>query len=458
MNAFLNSFRLTLDRFYAILELKSFVTYVIVLGIVLRLLWVLLVQHDQVSDCANYLGLARRLSEGYGYGKIGQPSAYLPIGYPFLLSYVFAWFGPLPIYGKLLNILLSLVGMMVALPLVKRLFDDEITAKITILMIAVYPNYIGYSSLLCTEILTVTVLLLGMYLITRPRKIVFNLAGAGVFFGYAALSKPQMFFIPVIIMLLTVDYTNRGMAVKNYLIRTGFLYVVMLFTISPWVVRNYYVFDRLIPFATNGGINFFIGNNENANGTYREIDKEHEPHFAGKSEYERSRLGYRLGMEYIKNNPVSSLLLIPKKLKALLVIDGEAAWWAGSPDMGPIKGDIFRSLKTGRMPPWKSLAWGVFRIINQLYYFVIIGGFLMYFLLVFPRQYAGGSVKKESLMGLIIIVYLTLVYMVFFGAARFHFAMMPAFIMYAAAFLHDALNRNRAVVNEALIAGTGASG
>ena len=37
--------------------------------------------------------------------------------------------------------------------------------------------------------------------------------------------------------------------------------VMVLLTISPWVFRNYVIHGRLTPTASNGGFNFWLGNN-----------------------------------------------------------------------------------------------------------------------------------------------------------------------------------------------------
>lgn len=47
----------------------------------------------------------------------------------------------------------------------------------------------------------------------------------------------------------------------------------ILCAITPWMIRNYVVFGKP-QLTTNGGINFWIGNNDQANGSYKFT---HEP-------------------------------------------------------------------------------------------------------------------------------------------------------------------------------------
>ena len=48
-----------------------------------------------------------------------------------------------------------------------------------------------------------------------------------------------------------------------------FLFVILI-GISPWLVRNYFVFDRIVPMTTSFGFNFWRGHNPIASGSGRE--------------------------------------------------------------------------------------------------------------------------------------------------------------------------------------------
>ena len=43
--------------------------------------------------------------------------------------------------------------------------------------------------------------------------------------------------------------------------------IVAIAILAPWTIRNYIVFDRFVPISTNGGFNFWRGNNDVTTGS-----------------------------------------------------------------------------------------------------------------------------------------------------------------------------------------------
>src|SRR3989344_3564377 len=77
-------------------------------------------------------------------------------------------------------------------------------------------------------------------------------------FGLATLTRPPVaFLIPVILFYFLK---------KKQFARVLFFGVLLATVLAPWAVRNYYTYDKLMPFGAGGAYNFWIGNHVGANG------------------------------------------------------------------------------------------------------------------------------------------------------------------------------------------------
>jgi hypothetical protein len=89
--------------------------------------------------------------------------------------------------------------------------------------------------------------------------------------------------------------------------------------VGAWTVRNYARFGEVIPIATNGGYNFWLGSHRYANGTdmfWRSVpadDPEYRTMREG-DEFTKNREGYRYGLAYLRARPDRFLSLIPDKV------------------------------------------------------------------------------------------------------------------------------------------------
>ena len=73
----------------------------------------------------------------------------------------------------------------------------------------------------------------------------------------------------------------------------------------------------------------------------------------------------------------------------------------------------------------RKLVYTAFRIVGQVYYALIIG------LAAMAMPFLLKSGDQRQWVGLAVVAYLTLVYIVLFGNARYHFPMMPWVAMYS---------------------------
>jgi Tfp pilus assembly protein PilF/4-amino-4-deoxy-L-arabinose transferase-like glycosyltransferase len=88
----------------------------------------------------------------------------------------------------------------------------------------------------------------------------------GVIFGLAALTRPNILLVASILCLWMV-WKFRGSVTLYAKLRRPFVFgLALVLTILPVTIRNYMVTGEFILISSQGGVNFYIGNNPVANG------------------------------------------------------------------------------------------------------------------------------------------------------------------------------------------------
>ena len=187
--------------------------------------------------------------------------------YPWVLGVVYSLVGPSQTVVKLLQILLSVASCWLIFRVADRIFDRAV-ALVALAISAVY----GMSLYFANELLVVTVIvfldLLGLDLLTRAstdgRK--FLWAAAGVVFGLSAIARPTILpFVAVVGVWIVVTGWRSG-KVRTALREAVLFGVGVALPIAPVTLHNYLADGDLVLVATNGGVNFFIGNNPQSDG------------------------------------------------------------------------------------------------------------------------------------------------------------------------------------------------
>jgi hypothetical protein len=202
-------------------------------------------------------------------------------------------------------------------------------------------------------------------------------------------------------------------------------YASVALTLLPWEIRNYRRFDHFVFVTTYGGINLLIGNNPDATGSYS-FDEKMEGTLEGAGdEYERDRKAGTLALEYITHHPLGIVKLWPKKLYYLYYKDVEGAVW-NERGILPTQSGSMMFLER-------------FKILAQGYYMVIMAASLFGIFVFLGKKGHRARFPQSSTVGLSVIAYFTLIGLVFFGHARFHFPIVPWIAMYLGALLETSL-------------------
>lgn len=364
------------------------------LAVLLRLVYVFQLGEPSFPDARKYDQFALSLISSNSYN---QKIAVMP-GYSFFLAGIYSMFGH---SFKIVRIIQALMGggiCWLIYVLAKRVYDKRI-GLVALCISVIYPTLIFYSGEIVTEYLFTFLMVLFIYSFLKFIKD-FSIKWTimcGMVLGLSLLTRPVLVFFPAIIVFWVLSIRKLGLLETTYKLSIMFLLTSLLLT--PWVIRNYRIFNAFVPFNTSGGHDFYVSNYPKGDGTASILNEDvikfiQETNDAYPDEIERNRYYYKKAIENIRNDPVSFIKLIAKKL---------GRFWALYPHTS--KRDIIVSL----------LSFGV------MVPFFIYGMIYSIFM------------KRESLIFFVIILYNTLFYSIlFYGSTRFRFPLEPYIIIYGA--------------------------
>ena len=257
---------------WSALSSPYFVPACFALYLSLRVGIVIAVPIDQHSDNLWYFARSVALASGQGYSEDGVTTAYWPPGWPGFLGLAFWLFGPSPVVGQMANLIFSILIFFISLSLASAIFADRIVGRLTVAILTIYPNQIGYVPVLATELFYTALLLAALGILMRDGHSVAKLALAGLVFGIATLTKAQTLYLPAFLFAAWWLSAAARLRLLPCIAKAAVVYAAMALVIVPWAVRNYLVFGEFVLVSTNGGGTLLSGNNPTAWGDYTEDD------------------------------------------------------------------------------------------------------------------------------------------------------------------------------------------
>lgn len=199
----------------------------------------------------------------FAQGEMPQEPYFRAPLYPTLLGCVYKVFGRDPFIPRVLGILFGMGTAGLVLAIGSRIFGRGVgilSASILIL----YRPFIYHETELLIPATLIFLLMLALWnlvrCLERPEfKVRWLLTG--VCFGLAAIARPNvLMFMPVLVFWLL--WRERKRAVIPVIVLT----LGTIVAIAPVTVRNYIVGRDRVLIASQGGINFYIGNNPESDG------------------------------------------------------------------------------------------------------------------------------------------------------------------------------------------------
>jgi 4-amino-4-deoxy-L-arabinose transferase-like glycosyltransferase len=364
-------------------------------------------------DQIDYERFGWHLANGQGYTLAsGVPTARRPPGTSFALLVPYLLAGHSFAAARIWFCLLSAATCALTGLIAAELFGLA-TGLVAAAALALDPAHFYYSMHFLSEVpygfaITITVLLAARWLRGAPSWRL--AAGAGLAFGFALLTRPQVFFAGPLALLAfaCARPLRQGVRVRQVALATALAAAVVV----PWLVRNDAAVGRMT-ISTIGGFTFWGANNAviaaqpRAIGSWMPVDTLIDRnHRLDGTEVENDRAAWRYGLDYLRSHPgdVPRLLMmkVVRHFSAFPRTDNQAVRWS------------------------LALAW----------------------LATAPLLLAGGVLALRRRVGAVLLVLLPcvstlLTALVFYGSIRFRDADVALFVIPAAAAFTALLSRRR---------------
>lgn len=279
-----------------------------------------------ILDAHVYQLLAQEIAGGHFWGS--EVFFRAPL-FPYLLGVVYIIFGVGLQAIKAVQLLLGLGTVLLTYEVAHPRFGAKI-AGIAAIIAGLYPTLYFFESQLMPTTLTVFTAMLALYWLTRfeyTHKMKFLLLG-GVAVGLSALARPVGLAFLVLAPLWLWSLTKRDklkVTAKHFVVLLVGTFVVIL----PVTIRNYSIEPDFVLISSQGGANFYIGNNPDADGLtvkfpqstgqlnkYEDHIWSHSTILADQAEHRKltaaevSSYWQSRGMEYVKEHPGRALELL----------------------------------------------------------------------------------------------------------------------------------------------------
>lgn len=302
---------------------RGWLALILVLGLILRLAVLIVIGQARVPWQLEFEEIANSLVEQgsylfsfYGLTSLG-PTSFIPPVYPLLLAGAeILW----PGYGdwlvKGLQIAAGCAVIACLYALTREAGANRGQGLLAAFFWAIYPPAIAYSSDLSTVSLEIFFMICGIWLIVRAVKR--NTPGlgipAGILLALAALTRSTWLVALGEVLIWVLFQRHSKWKTKGILAVLFVLSAILVFI--PWVLHNHSVLGKWTPSSSNGGLNFWIGNNPQATGEYvfpTVMDEALVLQAAELSESERDTFFYAQALEFVKDSPNAFFNLLGRK-------------------------------------------------------------------------------------------------------------------------------------------------
>jgi hypothetical protein len=237
-----------------------------------------------------------------------------------------------------------------------------------------------------------------------------HLFAGGAVAGVAVLFRPIALILPLLVIFTP---TLASQPTEERIKAFGVFLAGLVLAISPWLLRNYVEFGR-VSITSNTGVNFWIGNHAEANGSYSY--PEINPLSGITDEFERSDEGFRLGVGFWISHPGEALRTTGKKLAHFFGID---YWILMSHHYNPDWSAYKKAVHVYKEIPTTSM------VLTHLPVIVIS------ILALFCAAALPSEERERWMFILLLLSGWIMLHLLFFGSARVRFPLHPLLILAA---------------------------
>jgi hypothetical protein len=375
------------------------------------------------ADARQYIHMGMNIANGKGISasmEESHPTAIRMPGYPAYLAGIFRAFGINLKVALMFQCFLLTVFIYISYLLAKGLFSEKVAFS-SLLVLGLCPNLKFYGcAYLGSETLAGIVFMGSLYVFIKDSKNAVELRRRTIWgsmlFALSVFTRPDfIFFLPFFIIWLLKE--------RRYQIRTiVILLVVLLFTIAPWTLRNYKVFNCFVPFTTGLGDSLAGSYNPQTvrsnPGGWDSLDFDN---FAidleNKNEAVRSKLKTQYAVKQIRS-------LNSGQITKLMVCKLIRLWFPAQRVFRTNKGVVnIKSLFAGKNISDMSMLAGV----NILFALVFLPFYILFWLGLYKL------VREGQITSLVIMLflYMNIIALLFWGSLRLRFVFEPVIIIVA---------------------------
>ncbi len=223
---------------------------IVAIGLVLRLLWISVKGLSHTGD-ALYEQLAVNLLQGHGFTGMDHPpftpTAVRPPLYPAWIAFIYLLFGQNLMAVFYSQALIGALTSLIVYWIGKELHSEKLGLLAAFLFV-IHPYPQLYVTSLFVEVLYSFFLVIAAFFLCRAWKHydqAKNWVFAGISIGIASLTRSEFFLFPLFLLFLIIMTGNHRTWLKGGLILT----ISVILTLSPWMVRNYLHFKKIVPIS-----------------------------------------------------------------------------------------------------------------------------------------------------------------------------------------------------------------
>jgi tetratricopeptide (TPR) repeat protein len=346
--------------------------------------------------------------------------------YPYFLAASYSIFGHSYLMVRLLQFLIGSLSCVLVYLLGRKLFNQR-TAVIAAILASVNGVLIYFEGELLIPVLLVfldTLLILALFW-TGEKPSYRRWALCGALLGLSALARPNILLVGVAFWLwIILRFRGEAKARTKSLAYAGYFALGAILIIAPVTLRNYVKGGDFVLIASQGGMNFYIGNNPQSDGasavlpgarttwwgSYQDAKNVAEQ-ASGRSlkPSEVSRFWYIEGLKFMTNKPLNSFKLMARKF---------ALFWNGN-ELSNNRDFYFfaRSAPLLKLLIWRFVIYFPFGLIAPL---ALVGIILSH-----------REKRNVLILELFLFVYMLSV-ILFFVTARYRVPAIPVLVLFSA--------------------------
>ena len=221
------------------------------------------------SDSAVYNQWAHRIVASHDW--VGHEPFFMTPLYPYFLAVVYSVFGFTFLPVRIIQLLAGTITVLGVYGISAKLFSRK-AGFLAGLICAFYGPFLLSNNLILVETLKVMFIVLAvlMLLVAQERNRLWLWIVPGLSLGLAILCRPTD--VVVLLAACLWIWLEQAGSTKEKALRTAIFAGGIVLCIAPVTVRNYAVSGDFVLITSNGGLNFYLGNNPNAVGTYYNVD------------------------------------------------------------------------------------------------------------------------------------------------------------------------------------------